>query len=519
MLTRIEGTGLLRQLLLALMVALAACDESFEPIAPSGFAFSVFGNLDAGVDTQLIRIMPIRALRTTSPDPLAVTVTLEHLGTGRIVQLEDSVFEFSSASDPAIGSEGLYVHNFWTAEPIEPGATYRFSVRREGEEPADAVVEIPPDFAVEVTISQTPWATDDVLKITGVKHLPFLMQDTYYYDQCGTDLRRIRWDGRSADDETYLITTQKQSVASRLGCGLPLVENRYLRIVASEAPWPGGGYSPNALGDSSLTSNVSHAVGFLGGVLTKVIPYEDCSFQSEGTTLPRTCTLRYGPETATVSGTVSDTIYACVGPLDSVSVRLTELDRDPARIRGAVSTRAGTFAIGALEPGIPHLVWARAPPVPIDSEFDARTFQWKYTEWYDVHAVHTDTLTFTPGQRMEYDIRLQRLLPCNQGTLVGTVTESRCGDGPIDSAIVELTELNVPPPLIARTLTTRTDSNGEFLITTLRQYVHLLRVRGPDPDLYSEHVDYLRFLPDQVVKHDVGLGRLTPCSEPPPGGQ
>jgi hypothetical protein len=140
-------------------------------------------------------------------------------------------------------------------------------------------------------------------------------------------------------------------------------------------------------------------------------------------------------------------------------------------------------------------------------------------EWEDIHTQHTDTLTFLPGQQVDYDIRLERLLPCNVGTLLGTVTEVRCGDGPIDSATVQLTELGVPPTDIPRILTSRTDSNGQFLITGLRQYVHRLRVRGPDPDSYTEHVDYLRFLPNRVVKKDIQLGRLTPCGEPPPVAQ
>jgi len=526
-------------LCLSALLAVPACDDSFEPIAPSDFVFSVFGSLDAGVDTQLIRVTPVRTLRTTTPDPLTAAVTLEHLGTGRIVQLEDSVFSFTSRSDWDRGPNGewiehsLYVHNFWTPEVIEPGAAYRFSVTREGREPAEAVVEIPHDYDVEVVIGQgyprppdwprgVPWpgAPSDSVRIIGVKHLPFLIQETYAYDDCGSDQRRVRWEGRSAVDEMYSIAIQKQSATSRPGCGLLRIEDQHLRIVASEAPWPGGGYSPSALGDSSLTSNVSSAVGFLGGVFTKLIPYEDCTYQSGGAPIPPMCRLRYGPETATVSGTVSDTIYACVGPLDSVVVRLTELGPDPARARSAVSTRTGAFAIGALEPGIPHLVWARAPPVPIDSEFDARTFQWRYTEWFDVHAVHTDTLTFTPDQRMEYDIKLRRVLPCNVWTLLGTVTEARCGDGPIDSATVTLTEQGVQPPLVARTITARTDSNGKFFITGLQpQYTHLLRVRGPDPNLYTERVDYLHYLPDKVVKYDVQLGRLTSCSQPPPGGQ
>jgi hypothetical protein len=507
-----------------------ACDERFEPIAPSPLGFSVFGYLDASADTQWIRVMPIRPLRVTSADPLDAQVTLEHLETGRIIELRDSVFRFSSVSDPDL-DQGVYVHNYWTPELIEPGATYRFSARREGKEPAEAVVEIPHDYQVEVAINQVPHLQDtDELRITGVKHLPFLTVATHFYDDCGSDVWTAHEGGRSAADEAYAIAITKEGSLARSGCGVPLVEKRELWIAGSEMAWPAGGYAPDALGDSNWTSNVTNAVGFLGGVLTKVIPYEDCEFRSDGAPVPPYCLLRYGPETATVTGTVREPL--CVGPLDSVTVRLSELDPDPARIRTVLTTRAGEFLIGALEPGIPHALWVRAPQVPIDSVFDLRAFRYVYTEWTDVHTLHTDTLTFMPGQRLEYAIQLARVFPCGAGTLLGTVTETRCGDGPIDSATVELTELDVPGT--PRTHIGRTNGSGEFLVTGLRPRLHALRVRGPDtvvdsvynPETgrwdpvvennYSERIDYLTFLRDQVVKYDVQLGRLTPCGEPPP---
>ncbi len=397
---------------LCVAAMVAACDESFEPIAPSELAFSVFGYLDASADTQWIRVMPIRPLKVTSQDALRATVTLEHLGTGQIIELRDSLFRFSSYSDPDLGSEGAYLHNFWTLEDIEPGAAYRFSARRDGWEPAEAVVEIPRDYEVEVAINQVrAQGETDELRITGVKHLPFLTTATQFYDSCEPIVSRVRYDGRSADDETHLIAITKPRVETRDHCGPNWVANRELWIVGSEAAWPTGEYSPSALGESGWTSNVTNAVGFLGGVLTKVIPYEDCEFQSDGAPVPHYCLLRYNPETATVSGIVSE-MRCGDGPIDSVTVQLTEMDREPARIRPVLSNQAGEFLIGALEPGIPHVLWARAPLVPIDSVFNPWTFQYEYVEWADFHTLHTDTLTFIPGQQLEYDIGLERLTPC-----------------------------------------------------------------------------------------------------------
>jgi hypothetical protein len=496
-------------------VVAVACDETFDPIAPTDLAFSVFGYLDASADTQWIRIMPIRPLKVTSRDVLAAEVTLEHLETGRVIELRDSLFRFSSTSDLDLGSEGAYLHNFWTSEDIEPGAAYRFSARREGREPSEVVVEIPHDYEVEVAIRQVhSGGGTDELRITGVKHLPFLTAVTNFYDSCGSGVSKFGYRSRSDDDETHTIEITKQRLTGRHECGLSWVANRGIWIVGSKAEWPFGEYSQHAPGEAGRASNVTNAVGFLGGVLTRLIPYEDCYFQSGGTPAPDYCLLRYNQETATVSGTVSEP--QCFGPLDSVVLQMTELGREPARIRTVLSNGAGEFLFGALEPGIPHLVWARAPPVPVDSVWNLPAWRWDYVEWEDIHTQHTDTLTFLPGQQVDYDIHLERLLPCNVGTLMGTVTEASCGDGPIDSATIQLTELGVPPLVTPRTLTSHTDSSGQFFITGLRQYVHLLQVRGPDPDSYTEHVDYLRFPPNLVVKKDIQLGRLTPCGEPPP---
>jgi hypothetical protein len=397
---------------LCVAALVAACDESFDAIAPSELGYSVFGYLDASADTQWIRVMPIRPLSVTTQDPLGITVTLEHLGNGQIIELRDSLFTYSSYSDSDLFPEGTYLHNFWTPEEIEPEATYGFSARREGKEPAEAVVEIPRDYEVEVAINQvrSRGATDE-LRITGVKHLPFLFTFTYFYDLCGSSMTRTRHDRRSAEDGIHLIAISKPYVAARFGCGSPIVPNWALWMVGSEAEWPASGYSPSGLGESGLTSNVTHAVGFLGGVLTRLIPYERCRFQGAGA--PQYCLLRYDEETATVSGTVRET-RCRDGPIDSVTVQLTEMDRDPARIRTVLSNQAGEFLIGALEPGIPHSMWVHAPPIPVDSVWNVYAWRWVYTEWEDIHTLHTDTLTFIPGEQVQYDINLERLTSCGE---------------------------------------------------------------------------------------------------------
>jgi hypothetical protein len=103
--------------------------------------------------------------------------------------------------------------------------------------------------------------------------------------------------------------------------------------------------------------------------------------------------LIYDEVTASIRGTVLETLCG-YGPIDSVPVMLHEIPEDPEavrRVRTALTDRSGQFEIGGLEPGIPHAV-----------RFGL----------VDTHTVHTDTLVFSPGERLDYDVGLQRLTPC-----------------------------------------------------------------------------------------------------------
>ena len=386
-------------------LALGACDSSFEPIAEGDVHFSVFGYLDAAADTQWIRVMPVRPLMTTSPDSFGATVTLEELGTGRVIALRDSVLGFSHHADAEVDAVTAYVHDFWTTEPIRPGATYRFATTRGGDDPAEAVVEVPADYAVEVWIEQLGTGAGDRLRIVGSKHVPFLRAFTHFTDRCGVGLDSVRYDAVPDEEGLAVIPIRRGAVRPRENCGPPTVGSRELWIVGSESAWPQGeAYSPWGLAAPERASNVSNAVGFLGGVFTKVVPWESCAYDGGVGPVPEYCVLRYDEASATVTGTITESRCAD-GAIDSVTVQLRELVEPPTapRIRTVVSDAAGAFSFGALEPGMHYLLHARAKPVPIFGEGEI-----------DIYAQHTDTLTSSPGERMRYDIALPRLTPCDQ---------------------------------------------------------------------------------------------------------
>ena len=388
-----------RSLLAALLAPLlaAACDETFQPIEPNDVKFSVFGFLDASADTQWVRVMPLRSLVTTSPEPLAARVTLEHLGTGRVIELRDSVFRFGAPDD--VGSEGRFLHNFWTAERLEPGASYRFSAVRGGEEPSEAVVSIPRDFQTEVWIRQGTPLGDDLFWLGGVRHVAFTAVTTHFYDGCGPFVARTLFPHTSADAEVQTVAVSSR-LQSRGQCGAPVVEKRELSVAASGAPWPTGReYQTSRLGSPDDSSSISGSVGFLGGVLTRVVPYESCQLLGTG---PATdyCKLRYDASSATLLGRTLDA-FCDAKPVPNVVVRLREIDARPGerpKLRPLLSTRAGVFEIGALEAGRRYeLILFRLDPVPPPA--------FEFQEY-------ADTLEFAPGERRSYDALLKRVNPC-----------------------------------------------------------------------------------------------------------
>ena len=101
---------------MVVVTALAAgCEEPFEPFqeSPDG-AFSMFGYLNVKADTQWVRVMPVRQNLFLQPEPIDAVVTLEHLGTGRVVTLRDSLFSFP---DPVLGVTGPLRVSYHLAEP------------------------------------------------------------------------------------------------------------------------------------------------------------------------------------------------------------------------------------------------------------------------------------------------------------------------------------------------------------------------------------------------------------------
>lgn len=376
--------------LLALLLV-TACDDTFTPIEASALRYSLYGYLDASADTQWIRVSPVRPLAITSPEPLEERVTLEHLGTGRIVELRDSVFR-QQALDPDLGSATFYVHNFWTTEPIAPGATYRLTVTKTGGPTAETLIEVPPEYDMEIWLSQR--SRPNLVHLAGLEHVGLVFLLTTFRDDCGSGVTR------TLAPVTPSSTGERQvsipvRVPVRDGCGRTDVLQRDIQVVGSGAPWPtrhsNGGVG--GLGDPGEPAFGENAIGFLAGVLSRQLPYEACRL--EGDQPPEYCRLRYEEGSATLQGMVDDSRCGEVLVVAGATVELREVDPEsPAYtvVRPTTTGLTGAFLIRGLTPGKRYaLRVTKRSPVATSDFLD-----------------HTDTLQFAPNEVMKYDISLQR---------------------------------------------------------------------------------------------------------------
>ncbi len=385
--------------LLALL-PLAACNDTFDPVQHGGPPFSIFGVLDAGADTQWIRVNGLRSTLLPSSTATGYEVMLQNLGSGRVIALRDSGMLYAKSSMLG-GADSVYAHNFWTAERLEPGADYRLRTRSGENAVAEAEVELPRDYRMEHWIPQMQWKYDrpgpDLLWLGGVKQLAFVGIYRTYFDQCtaetvegGLTPQPVGGDTVSRTVGIGNDTAGTSRVAGR-PCGDKYYTRKEIEVVAAGAPWPfGQDYTTWRLNPTA--SNISNAFGFVGGVFIKRLPYERCEWDGY-TSVERYCKLRYDSTTARLRGSILSTC-----PLNPDSARATLRELDPApteplpRIRRAYVDAAGHYEIGAIRPGVRH-----------ELSLTGGIGSWAWSSY-------TDTLVFTPGQHVVHTATLDWVL-------------------------------------------------------------------------------------------------------------
>ena len=353
----------------ALLLSAGCAEEPFEPIQQSDMEFSIYGYLNASGDTQWIRVTGLKTNVLPDSNVIDASVTLEHLGTGEVIPLRDSLFGFGTS---------LYAWNHWTIEPMEQGATYRITADRVdgGTSSAEATVPVDADTIMirihadgRLFKDAAEFRTAGAEYIAMVHVIPGCTAPGFAYQFGGPTVRA---------DEHGVIT---RPIRRPLYCGPPPypLYSWDIWIVFSGSPWP---YDPEWSRITAflpeVASNIDGGLGFFGGVLTRTIPFETCHII--GSSPGDICELVYTDRTTAVEGVVRRQVEvqdSCVSvPLRDRAVYIWEDDRpddvgpvlvedvfgervvlhepDGVTVRSAYSKHDGSFKISALEPGIPY---------------------------------------------------------------------------------------------------------------------------------------------------------------------
>ena len=347
------------------------CDDTVQPLLEDESAiFSMVGYLDLRADTQWVRVMPVRETLFLGPEPIDAVVTLEHMGTGRIVTLNDSLFTF--AGGPLDGV--AHAHNFWTTEPLEAEATYRLSAVRSDGASSTALVAMPPDLEILFLESGGNHLRGPPLGRLQVRAERVLFVEILYaMARVSGDAPDTRPGTTIPGGDHWTFTT---SVPGTVGIGINTdtlirpglldMERREVRIVTGRPDWP---YHAG-LSDLTITlpntspSNVENGLGFVGGVATWTIPFDACNPLETRPDGEGPCATLFDARSASIEGRAIR--EPCGDPHAWATVRLTEtFAGGGSMIRTWKTGWRGEYRFEGIEPGS-QLLLRVIPEAPVE---------------------------------------------------------------------------------------------------------------------------------------------------------
>lgn len=128
-------------IMLIIVMAFSACDNSLDPLDKDKGGYSLYGYLNLYKDVNYIRVKNLNtSLEQDTTGEIDAEVTFENLDNGLTETLEDTIVEF----------EGIETHNFKTTLDIRPETKYRVEVKRSDGKITSATATTPPIAETDV---------------------------------------------------------------------------------------------------------------------------------------------------------------------------------------------------------------------------------------------------------------------------------------------------------------------------------------------------------------------------------
>lgn len=270
---------------MSIYFTITACNESFNPFQENDrYTFSIYGYLDASVDTQWVRVMPVRQSFFLSPDSLDVTVTLEHLHPdGKTSILNDSLFFYGQSA---------YAWNFWTTMNLQPAQTYRLRAERPDGSNSFVTVTLPEDFPDPVIDVDFEESKEYVI-VRGVENLADVHSEHLLFHYLSDITIVYNFNHHQDSLANYLQQPDRHKVLLN-----PSNAQEFLATYVEENPYtvlqrevyvasagPEWHFFPDIFEEviqlPDGISNVKNGVGYVVGIVSKKIPWEMLCFEGE----------------------------------------------------------------------------------------------------------------------------------------------------------------------------------------------------------------------------------------------
>lgn len=271
-------------LLLCSIVLISGCDDTFDPIKEKNIdRYSMFGYLDASVDTQWVRITPFRHQLSQPPEKPEMIATLVDLGHDKGSVMNDSLFLYP---------DGFHVLNSWTTANVEPDHSYQLVVESPIEGESRVTVTMPKDFhTLEVTIPDVDLCYA-IVTFSKVERLAELQYRWYvkvsrpgwkYYRYFSINYRnRVSQSAPREYRLTFDLRGARNGVEGQIEI-FPFPANTTVEILRKELFVASGG--PEWISYEQLRSvddlsyalpevyaNIENGVGYVFGIVSKTIP-------------------------------------------------------------------------------------------------------------------------------------------------------------------------------------------------------------------------------------------------------
>lgn len=271
---------------------LPGCEGEFQPIQENNkYYFSMYGYLDASADTQKVRISPARDTFETPAELPEMNVTIEHHHTGEITPMFGIVENIPG---------GFVVVNAWSDAEIEPNSSYTLAAERPDGMKSRVTVDIPDDFPTPIFIEDRSITRPRMNRVIvqGVENIAGFYTRWYLrlsgegYEEFRTYTFHYRNEAEytTGYNGAYVIQfseeLERREIDQSLAASSIDVLHKQVFIATAGSDWiediKDVGDLQYALPEG--TTNVEDGLGYVIGVVSKLIPYSECRNESGNST-------------------------------------------------------------------------------------------------------------------------------------------------------------------------------------------------------------------------------------------